>query len=143
MTYKPRTIRILTEADASMLENVADDVFDHDVKPNFAKEFLTDPRHHIAVAIIDDAVVGIATAVHYIHPDKPPELWINETGVAPKFHRQGIATELMKALFVHGRSLGCTQAWLGTEIENTAARALYTSLGGDEELAVLFTFQLS
>lgn len=137
------SVRILTEADAAILDNVADDVFDNDVRPNFTKEFLTDPRHHIAVAIIDDVVVGMATAVHYIHPDKAPELWINEVGVAPPYQRQGIATQLMKAMFAHGVTLGCGEAWLGTEEDNTSARQLYASLGGEEETMVYITFQLS
>ncbi|MBL7989190.1 MAG: GNAT family N-acetyltransferase [Chlorobi bacterium] len=137
------TIRTLTATDAAILDSVADEVFDNEVRPKFAQEFLADPRHHIAVAMVDGVVVGIATAVHYIHPDKPPELWINEVGVAPEYQRQGIATQLMKALFALGVALGCRQAWLGTEEENTPARHLYASLGGTEETMVSITFQLS
>lgn len=137
------SIRILTEVDAKILDNVAEDVFDNDLLPNRIKEFLADPRHHIAVAIIDGVVVGMATAVHYIHPDKSPELWINEVGVAPQYQRQGIATQLMKTIFAHGVELGCSEAWLGTEENNTAARQLYASLGGEEETMVYITFQLS
>ena len=29
----------------------------------------------------EEQIVGFASAVHYVHPDKPPELWINEMGV--------------------------------------------------------------
>lgn len=137
------TIRILTETDAATFDNVAEDVFDNEVHPQFLQEFLADPRHHIAVAMVDGVVVGMATAVHYIHPDKPPELWINEVGVAPPYQRQGIATQLMKALFAHGVALGCRQAWLGTEEENTPARQFYASLGGTEEAMISITFQLS
>jgi hypothetical protein len=34
------------------------------------------------MATAGDTVVGFASAVHYVHPDKAPELWINEVGVA-------------------------------------------------------------
>ena len=53
-------------------------------------EFLADSRHHLAVAVDEGRVVGMASAVHYVHPDKPPELWINEVGVAPTHRGLGI-----------------------------------------------------
>lgn len=123
-------IRLLREGDEAILANVADDVFDNPVDSELTRQFLADPRHHIAVAIEGGLVIGMATAVHYIHPDKPAELWINEVGVAPSHQRRGIATRLMQAMFAHGRALGCTTAWLGTERHNTAAMGLYTSMNG-------------
>jgi aminoglycoside 6'-N-acetyltransferase I len=59
-------------------------------------EFLRDERHHLAVAIEDETVVGFASGVHYVHPDKPAELWINEVGVAPSHHRRGIGKPLLQ-----------------------------------------------
>jgi len=135
-------IRLLGRGDSAALERVADDVFDEPVNPEWAREFLNDSRHHLAVALDGATVVGFASAVHYIHPDKPPELWINEVGVAPSHHRRGIGRQLLEALFEHGRSLGCGQAWVLTEEENDAARGLYTALGGVEEKSVMYTFPL-
>ena len=75
------SIRLLGPADASVLENVAVGVFDNAIDPRWTAEFLADARHHLAVALIDDQVVGIASGVHHVHPDKPPELWVNEVAV--------------------------------------------------------------
>jgi hypothetical protein len=36
----------------------------------------------------------------------------------------------MAALLTHGRSLGCVTAWVLTDRDNEAARALYARLGG-------------
>src|SRR5512147_3149419 len=83
-------IRILGSADTAVLTRVAEDVFDHPVDPALAETFLADPRHHLAVAIDRGVVVGFASGVHYIHPDKAAELWINEVAVAPTHHGQGI-----------------------------------------------------
>jgi len=47
-----------------------------------ARTSFDDPRHHLVVAV-EHVVVGFCSAVDYIQPDKPPELWINEVGVAP------------------------------------------------------------
>lgn len=136
------TIRMLGPDDATMLDRVAPDVFDNAIDARWTAEFLADTRHHMAVALDGDLVVGMASAVHYVHPDKPPELWVNEVGVAPTHQRQGIGRQLLEALFERGRELGCQEAWLGTEQTNTAARRLYASAGGSEELMVYVTFQL-
>ena len=99
-------IRLLAPGDERVLARVAPGVFDHDVDPGLTAEFLRDPRHHLAVAIEDGAVVGFASGVHYVHPDKPAELWVNEVGVAPSHQRRGLGKRLLHALFAHGRDLG-------------------------------------
>jgi ribosomal protein S18 acetylase RimI-like enzyme len=123
---------LLGPRDAAVLENVAPFVFDNAIDARWTAEFLADPRHHIAVALVSDQVVGMATGVRYVHPDKPPELWVNEVGVAPAHRRRGIGRQLLDALLECGRSLGCRQAWVATEPSNTAARRLYSSAGGRE-----------
>jgi ribosomal protein S18 acetylase RimI-like enzyme len=135
-------IRLLGHDEAGVLGRLADGVFDHPVNPRWAAEFLADPTHHLAVALDSGVVVGFASAVHYNHPDKPRELWIDELGVAPEHRRQGIARGLLRALLERARSLGCTQAWVLTEPENGAARALYASMTRDEAASVMYTFNL-
>jgi GNAT superfamily N-acetyltransferase len=102
-------IKILGPEDGAVLDNVDADVFDHPVDPRWAAEFLIDRRHHLAVAILDGQVVGMASAVHYVHPDKPPELWINEVGVAASQRNQGIGRRLLAALFGRGRVQAATK----------------------------------
>ena len=136
------TICRLGPADSGVLDDVAGDVFDHPVDPALAREFLADPRHHLVVACAGSTVVGMATALHYVHPDKPAELWINEIGVAPAHRCRGIGTRLLEALLAHGRALGCREAWLGTEESNAAARRLYAKVRGREEAMVYVTFAL-
>jgi aminoglycoside 6'-N-acetyltransferase I len=135
-------IRVLRRGDAAVLDRVANDVFDCPIDPRWRDEFFADARHHLAVAIADGQVVGMASAVHYVHPDKPPELWINEVGVAPEHRNRGIGRRLLRALFAHGRMLGCREAWLGTEPDNVAARRLYAAAGGEEQAMAYFTFDL-
>ncbi len=135
-------IRLLRAADMAVLDKVADGVFDAPVQERLAREFLADARHHLAVAIDDGVVVGMASAVDYVHPDKEPQLWINEIGVAPTHQRRGIGRRLLDALLEHGRALGCTEAWLGTEEDNLAARRLYESAGGKAEPFVLYSFPI-
>ena len=138
------TVRILNPDDAAVLDRVAEDVFDEPVDARWAAEFLGDPRHHLAVAVEGEQVVGFASGVHYVHPDKPPELWVNEVGVAPPHQNQGVGRRLLQALFARGREVGCAKAWVGTEVGNAVARRLYQAVGGieDEEPFVMVSFVL-
>lgn len=137
--YSPE-IRLLTAADASLLQRVAPDVFDGPVDPLWTSEFLADARHHLIVALDDGVVVGMVSGVHYVHPDKAPQLWINELGVASSHRRRGIGSRLLSAMLDHGRALGCTEAWVGTEVDNVAARGLYERAGGTAEMFFLYFY---
>lgn len=135
-------IRLLGAGDLAVLDRIADGVFDVAVQERWARAFLEDARHHLAVAVDDGVVVGMASAVDYVHPDKAPQLWINEIGVAPTHQRRGIGRLLLDALLALGRTLGCTEAWLGTEADNLPARRLYESAGGKAEPFILYSFPL-
>lgn len=126
-------VRVLGRDELAVLDAVAPDVFDGPVDRRWAAEFLTDPRHHLAVAVADGVVVGMASGVHYVHPDKPPELWVNEVGVAPPYQTRGIGRRLLRALFARGLEVGCQKGWVGTEVGNAAARRLYRAVGGVED----------
>lgn len=135
-------VRILGETDAALLGACPDGIFDNPIAGELAAEFLRDPRHHIAAAIAEGALVGFVSAVHYVHPDKPPELWINEVSVAELHRGQGIAKRMLSAMLAHGRALGCVEAWVLTEEDNAAARNLYGSAEGASRNVVYFTFPL-
>jgi len=138
-------IRILGSGDETLLRNVAPGVFDHALKPALVAEFLRDERHHLAVATEDGTVVGFASGVHYVHPDKTAELWINEVGVAPSHQRRGIGKAVIQALLEHAKRLGCREAWVLTDRGNQAAMRLYASTGGEEAARdqVMFTYFLN
>ena len=145
---EPRTdsvaIRLLGPGDAHVLDRVALDVFDEALVPELVHEFFADPRHHIAVAIESDTVIGVVSSFHYVHPDKKPQMWINEVMVAPDRRRRGIASRLIRRMVDHAHDLGCTDVWLLTERDNIPARSLYESLEGEEFAGgvVGFSFKL-
>ena len=138
-------IKALKPDDVAAFDCVAPDVFDDPIDRHAAVEFLCDPRHHLVVAIDDDVVVGFASAVHYVHPDKPaPELWINEVGVASSHRGRGVGRAIVAALLERGRALGCRDAWVLTEPDNQPALRLYQAAGGVRAPVdtVMFTFSL-
>lgn len=108
-------IKVLRRGDETILTNVASGVFDNPINPELTAEFLADRPHHIVVANDDGLVVGFASAVDYIHPDKRPELWVNEVALAPTHRRRGLGKGILKALFEVGRTLNCTEAWVRPE----------------------------
>ena len=136
-------LRLLGPHDAPVLDHVAPDVFDHAVDPRWTAEFLADARHHVAVALEDGVVVAMASGVHYVHPDKAPQLFVNEVGVAPTHQGQGLGRRVLERLLQHGAALGCTEAWVLADRENTVARRLYAGAGGGQpEDCLMYTIPL-
>lgn len=138
----PVEIVLLGPDNTGALDSVAPGVFDETIDADLTRTFVSDPRHHMMLAIESGVVVGMASAVDYVHPDKAAQLWINEIGVAPSHQRRGIGRQLLDALLAHGRTLGCTEAWLGTEVDNVPARALYEGAGSRPEKFMLYSFPL-
>lgn len=122
-------VRMLRADDRGILAKLADGVFDRRIDPELAQQFVDDPRHHLAVAIDGGLVVGMASAVDYVHPDKPRQLWINEIGVADAYRRRGTGKRLLRLLLDQAVAMGCTEAWVLTDSDNQAAKALYGSMG--------------
>jgi len=122
----------LTPETADCLARIAPGVFDGPVEDRFLAAFLASEAHEMIVALAGDLVVGMISGVVYLHPDKPPQLWINEVGTAEAWRRRGIARALVQAMLTLARLRGCAAAWLGTEADNLPARALYRRTGARE-----------
>ena len=126
-------IRLLSKKNSAILERIAPDVFDNPIDARQLRAFLDDRRHIMFVAVDEDTVVGMASAVEYFHPDKKPQLWINEVGVASTHRRLGIGRSLVGALLDEAEDRGCVFAWLGTDIDNKAAQACFGSVPEGEK----------
>ena len=140
------TIRQLTAGDAAVLDKVAPGVFDHPVRPDLAERFLATPNYRMFVALDGELVVGMVTGFSHSHPDKDEDFFVNELGVDDAYRRQGIATQMMRAILAEARAMGCKEAWLGTETDNEAALAVYRKLLGaadSSEPMWVFTYELS
>lgn len=142
----PESVRIerLTEQNANWLDERAAEVFDNPIRADSLAAFLADPRHVMFFAREGTLVVGMASAVEYFHPDKSPQLWINEVGVSPSHRRRGIGRRLVQALIEHARARGCVYAWLGTDQDNQPAQACFSSVpdGEPAEAFLLYEWEL-
>ena len=82
-------------------------------KPSITKSIqirradLADPRHHLLLAYLGPRPAGFVSAVEVFHPDKAPELSLNEIAVVEAAQRHGVARTLIENLKQVGRDLGC------------------------------------
>lgn len=126
--------RLADQSDLSAIIEVGDTLFDHPVKEERAEEFLMDARHHLFLAYHQGEIVGMASGFHYVHPDKDPELFLNEVGVVDMYQNQGIGRVLVRKMVEYGRDqLGCKTAWVLTDHSNERAKKMYLAAGGKVE----------
>ena len=135
-------IRQVGPGDEGLFERIAEDVFDEPIVPERLAAHLAEPNHVMLVALVDGEIVGQCAAVIHRHPDKVTELYIDEVGVAPKVHRQGIARQMLERMFDIGLERGCGEAWVGTEPDNVPARRLYETAKEKGEPAETFVMYL-
>jgi aminoglycoside 6'-N-acetyltransferase I len=135
-------IRRVRPGDDALFDRVAAGVFDEPVYPGRLTAYLAEPGHHMLVAIHAGEVVAQVAAVVHRHPDKSSEFYIDEVGVAPALQRRGIARRMLDEMLALGRTLGCAEAWVGTEPGNRAARGLYETQGAVAEPFVMYVFKL-
>lgn len=138
----PIEFKLLRTEDEAILDRIADGVFDEAIDPARRKAYLAEPNHHLMVAIAGGVVVGQVAAVVHRHPDKVPEMYIDEVGVGDEWLRQGIARRMMEKMFEFGRSIGCEESWVATERDNTAAIELYRGFGAEPVPMVYFEYDL-
>lgn len=137
------SIVAVTAANREILDRLDPDVFDEPIVPGRLECCLAEPGHLMLVALENDEVIGMCTAMIHRHADKPDELYVDEIGVSAKARRRGIGREMMLAMFALGRAEGCAEAWVATEADNHPARALYQSLGPVEaETSVYYLYDL-
>jgi ribosomal protein S18 acetylase RimI-like enzyme len=110
-----------------MTEYKAEDLADYLRRQDtvFIACYDTESRHR--------SLLGIASARIQIKPyDKELWLYIDEVDVCADQRQKGAGKAMMRALIAIARENGCQEVWLGTEVDNTSANALYKSLKPDE-----------
>ena len=135
-------IHRIVAANAALLAEVAEEVFDREIDPVLLDGYLAAPGHLMVVARADGAVIGQARGMVHKQPDEPTHLYVDNLGVTPSRQREGVARRMMQELFAWAREHGCIAFWVATESDNDPARSLYTSLRGEEETMVFFEADL-
>ena len=131
----------LTPANAALLQQVVEEVFDGDIDPAQVAAYLAAPGHLMVMATVGGEVVGQCQAVVHRHVDKPDELYIDNLGVAPAFKRQGIARHMVDEILAWGREFGCRTAWVLTEPDNAEGRGFYEARGASAVPALMYEYE--
>jgi aminoglycoside 6'-N-acetyltransferase I len=132
----------LTRDTAGLLENIAEGVFDKEINAQRLATYLESPGHLMIIAVCGKQVIGQVAAYVHSHLDEASDVYIDNLGVAPPFQGRGVARRLVDEVFAWGKTLKCHQAWIVTDIENNAARALYEGRGAPAEPIVMFSYKL-
>jgi ribosomal protein S18 acetylase RimI-like enzyme len=118
--------------------------FDGPLLPDETARLLSDDRHLLLLGYIDSRPAGFVSGVEVFHPDKHPELFLNEIAVMEETRRRGLARALIEELKRLAERRGCVTIWVLTDEENEAAMSLYLSTGGrwDGQHQVMFEYSL-
>lgn len=111
----------------------AEYLFDHPVRPEWARRFLETQGHHLYLAYEGGDPVGFVSGVETVHPDKGTEMFLYELAVAEPFRRRGIGRALVRELASLARERGCYGMWVGVDTGNDVALAAYRSAGGKDD----------
>ncbi len=107
------------------------------------QELLAKDDFHVWVALVDNLVVGGLTAYELIMFDEEKkEMFLYEMGVIKAHRKKGIATRLIEVLKQFCSSHGIPVIFVGTSMDNEAARRLYTTTGGEIEIGPWYTYNL-
>jgi ribosomal protein S18 acetylase RimI-like enzyme len=137
------TFKRFSADDVQALQDVADDVFDNQIDPERAMQFLDDHRNILIVALEDNRIIGQITAVVHQHLDAAADVYIDNLGVTPNRQRRGIATQLIALALDVGRSLQAEAAWVAVDTDNAAARELYGRTGATGTPILMFSYAAS
>jgi len=92
----------------------------------------------------EDAFLGMASGRLQLKP-YGQERWfyVDEVDVCVDHRRKGAGAAMMKKFLDIAHAENCEELWLGTELDNVAANALYKSLKPDDiEQFVGFNFEM-
>jgi len=89
-------------------------------------------------------LLGIASSRFEIKPyDEEKWLYVDELDVCANQRRKGAGAAIMLKLLELASAAGCEEVWLGTEVDNIAANALYSSIDPDDvEQFIGYTFDV-
>jgi len=92
----------------------------------------------------DRALLGIASARFELKPyAREKWLYVDELDVCVNHRKKGVGKTIMRTLLEIAKDTNCVEVWLGTEVDNIPANALYNSIDPDDvEQFIGYTFEV-
>jgi ribosomal protein S18 acetylase RimI-like enzyme len=126
-------IKVVTTGNLSVLDHVADDVFDNVIEIGRARACVRSPDYRLIVAMAGNLVIGQVRGFLQRQPDDDAWLYIDNLGVNEQWRRRAIARLLVERLIRWGRQKGAALVWLGSAPHNEEAMHFYRALGFNAE----------
>ena len=124
------TIRALGPEDVDVLDRVRPGTFRESPDPVHAWAFLTTGVNAMAAALTRGEVIGYATGLVVLHPDRPREFLVTDISVHPDFRGRGLGTRLIERLLGTASERGCETMALSMTSENGGVRRICEKLDG-------------
>ncbi len=96
------------------------------------REYVDNPSNVLFVGYLDNIFAGMASAHLLTRPDREKWLYVDAVDTVADKQKKGVGTGMMRSLQEYSQSQGCDEMWLGTELDNQPAQALYRSLTPDD-----------
>lgn len=97
------------------------------------REFVAEPSAFALGAFVDGMPAGFAWGLQMVSPTGRRTSYLHQLHVAEAHRRRGVGRALVLDAMERARRAGSSRFWLSTGGHNTAAQALYDSLGGDRK----------
>lgn len=110
----------------------ASEISPEDYSVEDLNKFLIHAGSVFVVAYSEQQFAGMASAKILNKPNGFVWLYIDEVDVCENFQKQGVGKEIMNYLLTFAQESDCDEVWLGTEVDNVPANALYTSIKPSE-----------
>lgn len=110
----------------------ASEISPKDYSSDNLNSFLRNIESVFVVAYCNKQFAGMASAKLLNKPSGDIWLYIDEVDVCEDKQKQGVGRELMTYLLKFAQESDCDEVWLGTEVNNVAANALYISINPSE-----------
>jgi ribosomal protein S18 acetylase RimI-like enzyme len=130
------TVRRLGKLDLQYVHYILANLIDPSNKRPPATKFdhwenlLSDERTYLLAALQDNIAVGYTLAYRFPSLYAPENMaYLYDIEVAQPHRRQGIGRKLVDILLGHLRADGVKEVWLGTDVDNVEAHALYRATG--------------
>lgn len=110
----------------------ASEISPEDYSVEDLNKYLIQAASVFVVAYKEQQFGGMASAKILHKPNGDIWLYIDEVDVCENFQKQGVGKEIMNYLLTFAQDSDCEEVWLGTEVDNMPANALYTSINPSE-----------
>jgi ribosomal protein S18 acetylase RimI-like enzyme len=137
------TVRRLGQSDESMLVDIVHRYKARTIELKYATQLLANPLNFLLIAEHQQRAVGFVWGYLLQRLDREKnQLFVYEIEVSPSARRQRVGASLMNFIAAYTKEHRLLEAFVLTDVDNSAAHGLYRSTGATkaEQLSAMFLY---